>query len=320
MRPKFFVRQTSLVSLSLLSAIVLSACGPVDRTAVQQPAPSPSTISSLLVPLSCIETKMLTVLKKTVPTAKYLNTAWAPAQGSELADVLNNAGIACTYGIASAGVGLTAMWVRDISGLFDSRIGQWLKDGHKKVDVPQMDEDAAYFWHKPQSTSQEFNVWQLDLKIHGFWIQLGLSFGENLLSGNPYIQAAVDSLAPKTPLKNVVGCYVGRQAKDRYIIDITYQKGIDIKAKIAYLNYQKDSSLGTFIGTYEKGILTGIYSFNSEGMDSRRELFFRQVNQGFVPGYGKIEVVGDEVRLRRPLNLTWNISFLYLPSSDCTFA
>jgi len=51
---------------------------------------------------------------------------------------------------------------------------------YEKVNVPQIDEDNAYFLHKPQSATQEFNVWLLDLKIYGFWIQLGVTFGDTL--------------------------------------------------------------------------------------------------------------------------------------------
>ena len=181
-----------------------------------------------------------------------------------------------------------------------------------------MDENNAYLLHKPQSITQEFNVWQLDVKFHGFWIQLGLSFGNTLDSGIPLLRAAVDSLTPRTPKSEVAGCYVGKLANDRYVLEITQQDGKNIKANISYLNYQKDSSSGTFTGTYENEILNGIYSFKSEGMDSRRELFFRQVNNGFIPGYGPAEMIGDVEKMKRPLNLAWNSSFVYLPSTVCT--
>jgi hypothetical protein len=261
---------------------------------------------------------MLTALRKKVPTAKFVNTEWSPRKGTELADVLNNSGIACTFGIQPASVGITAMWVTDAKGLFDSRVAKWLEEGHKKVDVPQMSEESAYFLHKPQSTTQEFNVWQLDLKIHDFWIQLGVSFGDSLESGLPLIQAAVDSLTPNTPKINVVGCFVAKIAKDRFILDITEQNGKEIKAKVAYLNFEKDSSTGTFIGTYEDGILDGVYSFRSEGMDSRREVIYRQVKNGFISGFGPIEFVGKLEKLKRPLDLTWNSTYIYIPSSDCS--
>ena len=316
-----------LVSVSLIAVVILSGCA--TKNGVKNPpiAPvasaTPSTSTSLqpvalAVPASCIETKVLAALKQTVPDAKFVSTEWTPSTGTELADVLNNSGIACSFGVQSAGVGLTAMWVKDTKRLYEARIAKWIQEGAKQVDIAQMDESSAYLLHKPQSTSQEFNIWRLNVLIHGFWIQLGLSYGDTLDSGLPLLRAAVDSLIPRKAKANIAGCYVGKLAKDRYVLSITEQIGINIKANIAYLNYQKDSSNGTFVGTYRDGILNGIYSFRSEGMDSRRELFYRQVNKGFIPGYGPIEMIGDEERMKRPLNLKWNSSFVFLPSTNCT--
>ncbi|HUW87983.1 MAG TPA: hypothetical protein VMW30_06380 [Candidatus Paceibacterota bacterium] len=131
---------------------------------------------------------MLIALKKTVPTAKFINTEWTPGIGTELAEVLNNSGIACSFGIQSASVGVTAAWVSDVKNLFDS-------------------------------------------------------------------------LTPQTPKANIV-----------------------------------------------------------EGMDSQRELIFRQVKNGFISGFGPIEVVGEVEKLKHPLDLTWNSTFIYVPSSDCAFS
>lgn len=319
--------QIILVSTSLVAVIILSGCAnkngvknpPIKPVASATPSNSPSLQPlALAVPASCIETKVLATLKRTIPEAKFVNTTWTPSKGTELADVLSNSGIACSFGIQSAGVGLTAMWVKDTKGIYESRIARWLQDGAKQVDIAQLDESSAYLLHKPQSPSQEFNIWQLNVLIHGFWIQLGLSFGDTLDSGLPLLRSAIDSLTPRTPKVNIVGCYVGKLAKDRYVLSITEQNGINIKADIAYLNYQKDSSSGKFVGTYQDGILSGIHSFRSEGMDSRRELFYRQVNSGFIPGYGPIEMFGDEERMKRPLKLTWNSGFVFLPSTNCT--
>lgn len=320
-------RHVILVSASLIAVIILSGCATKNSvknpplTPVASATPSASTSLqpvALAVPASCIETKVLATLKRTIPEAKFVSTEWTPSKGTELADVLNNSGIACSFGVQSAGVGLTAMWVKDTKALYESRIARWRQDGAKQVDIAQLDESNAYLLHKPQSTSQEFNIWQLNVLIHGFWIQLGLSYGDTLDSGLPLLRSTIDSLTPRTAKVNVAGCYVGKLAKDRYVLSITEQNGINIKANIAYLNYQKDSSSGTFVGTYRDGILSGIYAFRSEGMDSRRELFYRQVNTGFIPGYGPVEMVGNEERMKRPLNLTWNSSFVFLPSTNCT--
>ncbi len=114
--------------------------------------------------------------------AKFIDTQWNPSIGTELADVLNNSGIACSWGIQAASAGVTVMWVKDSKGL--------------------------------QSTKQEFNLWQLDMKFDGFWIRLGLSFGDTLESGITLLQAAVDSLTPQRPRVNVAGCYMSKLAEN----------------------------------------------------------------------------------------------------------
>lgn len=192
-------RRVILISLCLVATVFLTAYASNDKKAgpaltAANPTSSPLILIQYAVPMSCIETKVLSVLRKTVPTAKFINTEWTPMKGAELADVLNNSGIACSFGIQPASVGITAMWVSDTKNLFDSRVSKWLEEGFVKVDVPQIEEEDAYFLHKPQSTTQEYNVWQLELKIHGFWTQLGITFGDTLESGLPLIQASVDSL------------------------------------------------------------------------------------------------------------------------------
>ncbi|MBI3429542.1 MAG: hypothetical protein HY050_05725 [Actinobacteria bacterium] len=129
-------REFTLACELTLAMLALTARGSSnDEPSIEQtstngpstPASSPSPSRVFSVPASRVETKVLATLKKTIPTAKFINTQWNPA------------------------------------------------NGYRKVYIAQMDESSAY------------------------------------------------------------------------------------------LNYQKDSSTGTFIGKYENEILNGIYSFRSAG-------------------------------------------------------
>lgn len=117
---------------------------------------------------------------------------------------------------------------------------------------------------------------------------------------------------------SLVGCYVAQLGKDRYTIDITSQVQSAIKADIAYENFQKDSSRGTFVGGYSSGILSGMYAFTSEGMNSNRELFFKRDGQDFLAGFGPVTFSGDTEKLTRPLKLTWDQKYRYVKSADCS--
>ena len=117
---------------------------------------------------------------------------------------------------------------------------------------------------------------------------------------------------------SVLGCYVAHLAKDRYTLEITSQVNSAVMANIAYENYEKDSSKGTFVGTYTSGILSGNYSFTSEGMNSKRELFFKRDGQGFIAGFGPITSSEDTEKFTRPLKLSWDQNYRYVKSNDCS--
>lgn len=117
--------------------------------------------------------------------------------------------------------------------------------------------------------------------------------------------------------EQITGCYLASLSKDKYSLRITHQNGIYVSAEIAFENAQKDSSRGAFYGKFSDGILSGTYFFSSEGMNSRRELFFKRDGKGFYSGFGPVEVVGDFERLVRPLALTWDKSYMYELSTNC---
>ena len=117
--------------------------------------------------------------------------------------------------------------------------------------------------------------------------------------------------------KSIVGCYSATLKADRFYLEISKQEGLNIEAKISLNNAQKDSSYGNFIGTFDGTILMGMYSFASEGMDSKRELIYRLTPKGFLSGYGPVEEVGDTARFIRPLSISWDESYIYLAQKFC---
>ena len=117
---------------------------------------------------------------------------------------------------------------------------------------------------------------------------------------------------------SVLGCYVAHLAKDRYTLEITSQLKSAVTASIAYENFNKDSSKGTFVGNYASGILSGIYTFTSEGMNSRRELYFKRDGQDFLAGFGPVTTSGDTEKFTLPLQLSWDQKYRYVKSKECS--
>jgi hypothetical protein len=139
---------------------------------------------------------MLDAVKQTIPNATIIATNWTPALGTELADVINDGGIACSYGVQSAEIGATAMWVENKSQIFEYRIPAWLNMGYHRVDIVGYPKARAYLLFKPQSPTQEFRIWQLELLVDGYWIRLSTSSGDTVQSNISLITATVKSLQP----------------------------------------------------------------------------------------------------------------------------
>ena len=149
---------------------------------------------SYSVPKDCLSTDVLAALQKDVRQAQFIDTPWQPAPGTELADFLNNGGIACSYGMQSAEVGITVDWVADGTKLFNSRTAGWLGEGYQKIDIPNLMETDAYFMQKDQSPTNEFSQYHVKFLINGFWINVSSTFGKNIEDGSGWIAAAVSSL------------------------------------------------------------------------------------------------------------------------------
>jgi undecaprenyl-diphosphatase len=173
--------------------LILLATGVISDEAK---AGSASTVkpTSLSVPKDCLSTKVLSALQKDVRQAQFIDTPWEPAPGTELADFLNNGGIACSFGIQSAEVGITVDWVADGTSLFNNRVAGWISEGYQKIDIPNLTESEAYFFQKDQSPTNEFHQYRVNLLIDGFWISLSSSFGKTIEDSSEWLMAAVDSL------------------------------------------------------------------------------------------------------------------------------
>ena len=177
------------ISFSIAAVLLLAGCGGAVKVV---PSTTPTPATKFVIPSDCTKTGLNEALSKIVSGSKYIATQWQPSPGTELADFLNNGGIACSYGIQSAEIGVTAKWVDDSNGLFEKRAVLWQKEGYSKVDLAGVDEDEAYFYIKPQSPSNEFHLWALNVKYHGAWLQLNCTaFAQSLEAGLPIVKAMI---------------------------------------------------------------------------------------------------------------------------------
>lgn len=102
---------------------------------------------------------------------------------------------------------------------------------------------------------------------------------------------------PTSSAESLLGCYVFQSGNDIYTLEIrdeiAKENSLQISGVLSYDNFQKDSSSGSFIGTYTDGVLIGNYSFMSEGSHSERQIAFKKQENTFIAGYGPYETVND---------------------------
>lgn len=127
-------------------------------------------------------------------------------------------------------------------------------------------------------------------------------------------QAPQEAIIPPAS-EPITGCYVAHLGKDVYTIRIDSQDRETFNGEMSYDNYQKDSSHGSYSGTYKDGILLGEYSFDSEGMHSIRQLIFKKVDGNFVEGFGAYDESGENfVDIN---NIDYDPNTTFVATTDC---
>jgi len=130
-------------------------------------------------------------------------------------------------------------------------------------------------------------------------------------------EPAVVGDSPIATNDDITGCYVARLAKDVYTLSIdTYNDGA-FSGRLAYNNYQKDSSSGAFGGTYTDGILLGNYSFDSEGTRSNSQLIFKKEGYSFIQGFGPSKMEGDKSVFVDTSKVSYDPKSTFIKSDNC---
>lgn len=97
----------------------------------------------------------------------------------------------------------------------------------------------------------------------------------------------------------ISGCYLRVIQRDSLAASLT-QDGNMIRGKLTFDNFEKDGSSGTVTGTIDEDILKLVYRFQSEGMNSISEVYFKITANGLIHGIGEIKVKGDSAYYASP--------------------
>lgn len=156
------------------------------------PEPTTEVTIQRAAPASCELEEVISAFNDQVKGSKYVPTEWQPSEGTDLFDIYDNGGIACTYGIQVAEVGGTVMWAQVDQEFWDKKKAQWLAQGQIEIDIPEIDEVDAVVLKEGSTSADEMHVWAINLYIDGIWIQVGASFLQTIEEAVPIIAASVN--------------------------------------------------------------------------------------------------------------------------------
>lgn len=87
-----------------------------------------------------------------------------------------------------------------------------------------------------------------------------------------------------------------------------------VKGKLSYSLDGKDKNSGTILGTLEDNKLFAVYTFTSEGVESKRDISFLIKDNQLIEGYGELHADGTSFVDKN--NITYSSSFP-LTKTDC---
>src|SRR5690606_11780472 len=100
-----------------------------------------------------------------------------------------------------------------------------------------------------------------------------------------------DQESQKTMIVNSITepktCYAFNNGRDSIHMSIEINNN-DAKGDLDFNYFEKDSNTGTFSGSIVGDTLWAVYSFHSEGTESKREIMYLKTEYEWVQGYGEI--------------------------------
>lgn len=109
------------------------------------------------------------------------------------------------------------------------------------------------------------------------------------------------------------GCYSYNANNNAINLEITSVEN-GVTGTLTYALDGKDSNSGTFVGKLEGNKLFGVYTFTSEGVESKREVAFLVKGNQLIEGYGELTESGDAFKNKNDIKFT---STMPLTKTDC---
>lgn len=109
------------------------------------------------------------------------------------------------------------------------------------------------------------------------------------------------------------GCYSYNENGSMVNLEITKNDN-PVAGNLTYALAEKDKNTGTFSGEFKDGKLLATYTFQSEGMESKRQVAFMLKDNQLVEGYGALNEEGTMFIAVDSINYS---STMPLTKTDC---
>jgi len=115
-------------------------------------------------------------------------------------------------------------------------------------------------------------------------------------------------LEKKKPKGLQKGCYVYNDNRSTISLQVM-KKGDSITGTLLFALAEKDKNTGRFKGLIKDDVLLADYTFESEGVESVREVAFKIKNDTLLQGYGPVEIKNNKQVFTNPSVLQFDATF-----------
>ncbi|MCC5936959.1 MAG: hypothetical protein JJU34_06735 [Lunatimonas sp.] len=116
------------------------------------------------------------------------------------------------------------------------------------------------------------------------------------------------------------GCFVYESGVSKAFLEVQFTGDV-VQGRLRYALEGKDENRGTMLGKLSGDRITAVYTFASEGQTSTREVVFRVRGDGWVEGFGTVEVEDNRAFFTDPASIDFSegLSFTPVVCSEASF-
>lgn len=121
------------------------------------------------------------------------------------------------------------------------------------------------------------------------------------------------------PSSDIAGCYRGVLERDTVYFVMQHDSAAkSVNGDLTFMNFQKDSRKGTFKGKLTDSLISGYYSYQSEGQRTVEQRVFKLQNNELLQGYGDVSNRNDTIVFKdvNRLNYLTNMPLVKVACED----